>query len=161
MNGLSHFISPAQNGSKKNCKISDLAGGSLFANSALFPATYGGGIRSEFYLSSDHESKAWLLSPGVDGYYIPANPSNNGQPQDLGQAVGQAITTALIEVPTRVMLVSPNVDLNYLHQFSPHFCFVAGLRLGVAVGINGTNIDNENQAGKMTPDAGLYIGTRF
>jgi hypothetical protein len=147
-------------GDKYNLGIEGMYGGSMFASSALFPKTYGGGVRSEFYLSSS-KSHAWMISPGLSGYYVPANRLNQREAQDFGEALGQAIGSALSEVPTRVVLISPNVDINWLYQFSRHFGFVAGLKVGAVMALNGTSSSNEELAGKLYPDLGLYIGTRF
>lgn len=147
-------------GDSYNLAIEGLAGGSTFANSALFPTTYGGGVRTEFYLTSG-KSHAWMISPGLAGYYVPAKSFKASEPQDWSQAIGQALASALLDVPTRVVLVSPNVDINRMFQFSRHFGFVVGAKVGAAIALNGTNSLGESLAGKVNPDIGLYIGTRF
>ena len=147
-------------GQTYNLGIEGMLGGSEFARAAFLPTTYGGGIRAEFYLSSGPKH-AWMISPGIDGYYLPAMQVQGSQPQDIGQAIGQAIATAMVEVPTRVVVVSPNVDVNWLYQYSAHFGVVLGARVGLATAVNGENDSGQSLAGMSTPDLGLYVGARF
>lgn len=147
-------------GDSYNIGIEGMYGGSTFANSAIFPTTYGVGVRSEFYLSSGR-SHAWMISPGLDGYYVPAHPYTAAPAQDFGSALGQAFAAAFSDVPTRVVLLAPNVDINWLYQFSRHFGFVAGVKVGAAISLNGMSSTGEDLTGKINPDLGLYIGTRF
>lgn len=148
-------------GNSYHLAIEGMAGGSGFANSGLFPATYGVGVRSEYYLASG-VSHAWMLSPGLDGYYVPANPYRpSDNTQDIGQALGQALATAFTDVPTRVVLLSPNVDVTWTIQMAQHLSFVVGAKLGAVIALNGTTSAGENLVGKVTPDVGLFIGTRF
>jgi hypothetical protein len=143
-----------------NLAVEGVWGGSIFANGAIFPTTFGGGLRSEFYLSNSG-NHSWMLSPGLGFYYVPAAPYVGSGSDDLGSAIGDAFGSALEDVPTRVASLSPSVDINWLYQFQPHFGFVAGVRVGAVVLLNGRNTLDEELAGKILPDYGLYIGLRF
>jgi hypothetical protein len=143
-----------------NLALEGMVGGSGFARSTLFDITYGAGVRGEFYLSSGPHH-AWMISPGVDGYYVPASPLDLSSARNADQVIGQGLDYVFFGRPTSVMLLSPNVDLNWLYQASPHFGFVTGLRVGAAVAMNGMTRYGEALAGKLYPDVGFYIGTRF
>jgi hypothetical protein len=101
-----------------------------------------------------------MISPGLDGYYVPASRISRPETQNFGEAIGQAIQSVFYEVPTRVLAVSPNVDINWVYG-RERLSFVAGVKIGLAVALNGTNSDNESLQGKLYPDLGLYVGTRF
>ncbi len=94
---------------------------------------WGGGVRFNHYLSNSGHS-AWLLSPAVDFY----DADSHG-------------TT----------FVAPNVDLSWVHEFSPQLGFVFGFQGGVQIGMSGHSDSGDSYSGKSIADIGTYVGLRF
>ncbi|HEY3789890.1 MAG TPA: hypothetical protein VGL71_13610, partial [Urbifossiella sp.] len=61
--------------------------------------------------------------------------------------------------------VAADVDFSWLHDFSPHFGFELGLKLGIATRVSGT-VGDDYPSGLMwgktvSPLVALYSGFRF
>lgn len=142
--------------------IEGMAGVSFFSIPPIaVPLTYGAGARAVLNLASGPRH-AWLISPGIDGYYIPASRFHpTTAPQSPDDLFVQDLASALTDIPTRIVLLSPNVDFSWMYQLGRHFDLVAGARVGVATAVNGSDSTGRSLAGLVNPDLGLYIGARF
>lgn len=124
-----------------NLAVEGLYGGSLFAENAFFPPTYGAGFRTELYLFSA-TNHAWIVSPGLNAYWVP-------RWQEAGSLFG-SVTQTMISL-------APTIELNWLYQFAPHFGVVIGGKLGAAFMLSGLS----RMGGIWHPDGGLYLGFRI
>jgi hypothetical protein len=126
-----------------------------FAGASFLPEimpreTFGGGVRVSFTAAADAEGNdALLVSPGVDFYFL------NGTPgRGLSEYSGYG----------HVYYLATNADVSWVHQFSKHFAFELGARVGAAVAVNDGDPKRdelESLAGQVVPELGLFTGVRF
>jgi hypothetical protein len=85
----------------------------VFAGSELFDLMAGGGVRLQFTRDGNSRGDAFLLSPGLGIHVVPHSESTAG--------------SRLTET-----FAAADVDLSWVHDFSEHFGYELGLKLGIA-----------------------------
>jgi hypothetical protein len=106
-----------------------------FYGATLLSPGYGGGVRVQFRVVGG-EKNAMLISPGVDVLVSPADNSLFGHEGTFVYALA-------------------NADIEWVHEFAPHFSFELGVRLGAGVRLWDGAYQN------WCPDVDVFTGFRF
>ena len=102
-----------------------------FAGSALFDAMYGFGVRVQHTVRAGSSSNRLMVAPGFGVHILPDWQTWEDEPyRDSGYGYA-GFTTTYYRNPLYYLFA--DVDVSWLHDFSPHF----GMELGVKVGIAG------------------------
>jgi hypothetical protein len=149
-----------RNSGRYTLGVEGLYGISTFAGEGVlhnFAPTYGLGPRMEIQVAGDHRD-ATFIAPALVTYYIPAFGPRAPDSFPAGN-IGYAIVGYGIGTP--VFAASSNVDIGLLHQFYEHFGLIAGIRLGVAITLNGRTNLGDSIAGTVRPDLDFFVGVRI
>ena len=60
-----------------------------------------------------------------------------------------------------VLFLAPNVDVIWLHDFSPHFGWELGVHAGIGIGLSGRDDHDRDAGGRLTPLFSVFTGLRF
>lgn len=108
----------------------------------------GGGVRVQINVAQDRDGNdALMISPGIDVIALWDETPDTGW-IDFGP-------------DSTVYLLSGNVDISWVHEFSRHFGLELGARLGGSVGLSGLTSGGEPAAGTFSPELSVFVGLRF
>lgn len=145
-------------------KVWDRPNGSLwlevYGGSVLVDAMYGFGARMPFTVKEFAGGDQVLVAPGVGAHVLPDWRTGRGYRRgfDWGDS---GVGTARSDL---YFLVG-DVDISWLHDFSPHFGFELGLKLGLAGRVGGEVGDRYPRAlmfgRNFYPVVSVFTGLRF
>jgi hypothetical protein len=126
----------------------------VYAGSELFDLMAGGGARVQFTaLANPERGDALLICPGLGVHVLPAH----------GSADEVYVNGAFERTTVRTYLAG-DVDISWLHDFSPHFGYEVGIKLGIAGRLEGTMGDYPRFvmfSRDLFPLINIFSGFRF
>jgi hypothetical protein len=130
-----------------------------FAGSAVWNAMYGFGVRMQHTAISFRNGDQLMVSPGAGIHILP----NWDVYSERLYSGGWWYPDPCYR--NTLYFVYGDVDISWLHDFSPHFGFELGMKLGVAGLVSG-NVGENYPRGLMFgksayPIIGVYTGFRF
>jgi len=116
-------------------KVWDRPNGSLwlevYGGSVLVDAMYGFGARLQFTAKEFWSGDQLMIAPGIGTHILP-----QWEAETRGYRRGRYSNYSDYRRTTLYFLVG-DVDISWLHDFSPHFGFELGVKLGLAARVGG------------------------
>ena len=130
-----------------------------YGGSALFDSMYGFGLRLQHTAWSVGNGDTLFISPGLGVHILPEWYTTSGwRPSHFRYYQDERYRNVLC-------YLAGDIDFSWLHDFSPHFGFELGLKLGIAGRISGNVGDNYPSSvmwgSNLYPIVALYTGFRF
>jgi hypothetical protein len=130
-----------------------------YGGSALFDAMYGFGVRVQHTARDFGPNDHLMVSPGLGLHVIPRwyTETKRYDPYYGYSVYDQSYNT--------LYYLAGDIDISWLHDFSPHFGFEFGIKVGIAGRLGGTvgrNYPRGVMWGKdLYPILSVYSGFRF
>jgi hypothetical protein len=126
----------------------------LYGGSEFFDGMAGGGIRVQFTAGANAErGDAFLIGPGLGLHVLPGH----------GSVFGGLVDGGFERTTVRTYLAG-DVDFSWLHEFSSHFAYEIGIKLGLAGRLEGNSPDYQRFlmfSKDFFPIINVFSGFRF
>jgi hypothetical protein len=124
-----------------------------YAGSVLFELMYGFGVRVQHTARTNTRGDALMIAPGLGVHIVPYwDRFHNWRPTDPQSRGG-------------LHFLAADVDISWLHDFTPHCGYEIGVKLGLGVRVAGTTGSDYPSAVMFGPDVypilNVYSGLRF
>ncbi len=151
-------------------KVWDRPNGSLwleaYGGSELFNWMYGGGARMQFTAKEFGNGDQLMIAPGLGAHVLPNQRRLVERRYYEGGYYSFGYYQDRYEKNTAVALAA-DVDISWLHDFSPHFGVELGFKLGLAVRVSGEiepwtrGVPKTMFNSNLYPIASFFYGLRF
>lgn len=170
--GQQHWVSvnwsaPQPFAGRVGVKVWDRPNGSLwleaYGGSALFDWMYGFGARMQFTVKEFGSGDQLMVSPGFGAHVLPQWQAETSRYYTSGYYSFGYYTSDYKR--NNLYFLAADVDISWLHDFSPHFGYEIGLKLGLAFRVAGDVGDSYPGfvmfGRNLYPVISVYSGFRF
>jgi len=136
-----------------------------YAGSVLVHTMYGFGVRMQHTVWTSRTSNRLMISPALGVHILPnwdaEEKTYSGDPEGYGRGWFSTYRS----FSNTLYFIAGDVDISWLHDFTPHFGFELGVKFGLAgrvAGTVGSNYPGPIMFGKnIYPIFNIYSGFRF